>query len=359
MGKIKQSALITHAIGWLLFLCLPLLFIAGQNSNEVASGLITSPFYWLFFLCYAIIFYTHTWLLLPDWFYKKKYMLYGAAVIILFLLVYFIKPFDNLMGLTGGRHPMRSPPPFGDYPPEHPRGPGRPPRGFHLDIISIALFLLTIALSFAVVASKNLRVTQQRALHAEKEKAIAELSILKAQINPHFLFNTLNNLYSLAISDQPNTATGILKLSNILRYVTEEVTNAFVPLKAEIDCINDYIDLQRLRLSKKTTVNLNITGNTSNIQIAPMILMTFIENAFKFGVSAHQSSEINIGITTKEKTILFTCSNTLNNKATNPERTGVGLINTRKRLDYIYEHHYELDINTDNNLYTVTLTINT
>ena len=139
--------------------------------------------------------------------------------------------------------------------------PDGPPREHHpgrrrpqFDIVSINLCFLTIALSIAVISFRQLRKTKEKALEAEAKKAQAELSFLKAQINPHFLFNTLNNIYALANTNQENTAPAILKLSNILRYVTEEVSDDFVPLANEINCIKDYIDLQRMRVSTKTSM---------------------------------------------------------------------------------------------------------
>lgn len=353
MAGIKLSTLLTHAIGWLLFMSLPLLFISGQNSTETAIGLFTSPYYWMFFFCYAFIFYAHTYYILPEWYFKRKYVLYGISVLALLLYVYFLHPFDNLIS-----HQHQGPPPRFDRPPP-PRRPGPPGRRMHFDIIGISLFLLTLALSFAIVASENWRLSRQRAQQAETEKAQAELSILKAQINPHFLFNTLNNIYSLAVTGHNATAPSILQLSNILRYVTEDVAEDLVPLSAEIQCIRDYIDLQRLRLTQRTRVHFELTGNASAISIAPMILMTFVENAFKFGISAHENSEIKIALIIEDRNIRFTCINSLIPAEKLAERSGIGLANTRKRLDFIYGDQYQLDISETKDLYSVNLSIKT
>ena len=359
MNRLRVSILFSHAFGWLLFLSLPLVFVAGQSSVGAVSVLITSPYYWLFFLCYALVFYTHTYWLLPRWYFGNRIVLYFTAVLLLLTCIHFIHPFDNLMNLLGDKQaaPERfpGPPPFGEPGLHHPPGPRGGP-GF--DIISIALFLLTIALSITVVLSANWRRTQQMVLESQKEKAQAELSMLKAQIHPHFLFNTLNNLYALAASNHPSTATAILQLSNILRYVTEEVTNDFVSVESELNCIRDYIELQKLRLTPKTEVSVQIAEG-SGLRIAPMILMTFVENAFKFGVSTHDPSSISVSISVDGKSLLFVCRNTLVQPQRDVQSTGIGLRNTIKRLDYIYADRYSLQMETNSDSYTVTLKIDT
>lgn len=194
-------------------------------------------------------------------------------------------------------------------------------------------------------------------MKAEADKANAELSFLKTQINPHFLFNTLNNIYLLAVVKSDNTASSILKLSNMMRYFTDEVHEDFVTLEDEVDCMKDYIDLQSLRLGSSTKVNFTIEGRVQDRKIAPLVLMTFVENAFKHGVSKHEQSFIDIQLNVNDSHIKFTCSNRLfaNNK--NAERTGIGLTNVQQRLDYLYPDRYRLSMNTDNGNYTVNLLI--
>jgi sensor histidine kinase YesM len=238
---------------------------------------------------------------------------------------------------------------------EGPRGP----RGRHnnFDIISIVLFILTIALSIAIVTTRRWRLTEQRATRAETEKANAELSFLKAQINPHFLFNTLNNIYSLAVTNQKNTAPSILKLSNILRYVTDEISEDYVSLTDEVDCMKDYIDLQQLRLGEKTDVVFTVKGDLEYRKIAPLVLMTFIENAFKYGVSNREKSEIRIELWVEKDLIRFFCSNRIFETKGNPERTGIGISNTKQRLEYLYAGKHDLSIDASNGVFTVDLSI--
>jgi LytS/YehU family sensor histidine kinase len=213
------------------------------------------------------------------------------------------------------------------------------------------------SVSTALAIIKEWRTTLERAVRAEADKAQAELSFLKAQINPHFLFNTLNNIYSLAITKNENTSFAIMKLSNIMRYVTDDATHDFVSLQSEVDCISDYIDLQLLRLNKKTDVHFSVTGNTEDKQIAPLILITFVENVFKYGISNHEQSSVTIKLSADEKTIALFCQNKLFQTLRRIERAGIGLKNSRQRLEFLYPNKHLLNITTENGLYTVLLTL--
>jgi two-component system, LytTR family, sensor kinase len=276
----------------------------------------------------------------------------------LFAAVVAIKPFDGLMNQFNrpGNAQMR---PSSD---EFGQGPGadRPPpdngaRPGHTDIVSIILFVTVWSLSTAICIIRQWRNSEKRAIQAEADKANAELSFLKAQINPHFLFNTLNNIYSLAVTKNENTADSIMKLSNIMRYVTDDVREDFVSLDNEVECVRDYIDLQRLRLGKKMNIDFSVSGQTENKKIAPLILMTFIENVFKYGISSHEQSDIIIKIAAEHHNISFFCQNKLFDVKRNPERTGIGIANTRQRLQHLYPNKHFLDIKGRNDLYTVHL----
>ncbi|MDQ0641601.1 LytS/YehU family sensor histidine kinase [Pedobacter sp. W3I1] len=229
--------------------------------------------------------------------------------------------------------------------------------GPNIDIISIFLFLIIVIIGFTQETNKQLRLTTQRFLQAEAEKAHAELSFLKAQVNPHFLFNTLNNIYTLAIIKDENTAPSIMKLSNIMRYITDEAGCDFVSLQSEVDCITNFIALQKLRLTKKTDLNYELTGNFENKKIAPLILMAFVENVFKYGISNHKSNSLTIKINVQNSSINFYCQNTIYRDKKNTERTGIGIENTKQRLRYIYGDKHILNIKDNDGLFTVNLAI--
>jgi LytS/YehU family sensor histidine kinase len=261
---------------------------------------------------------------------------------------------------SGQQRPMR--PMMDESPPfDHPGPPPGPPRERRgerkTDIASIIFFVAVWSLSTSLCIIKQWRITEQRAARAETDKANAELSFLKAQINPHFLFNTLNNIYSLAVTRNEHTAESIMKLSNIMRYVMDDVREDYVSLENELQCMTDYIDLQRMRLGKKMDVDLSVTGDVSNKKIAPLILLTFIENVFKYGVSNHEPAMIVIRLAVEDHTIKFSCINKLFETERHAERTGIGLVNTQQRLQHLYSGKHSLKIDKSNGFYSVLLTL--
>lgn len=355
--KNRLFTLIAHMAGWLFFFSLVLGFVhKSPEGGTIASNFFSTEFLSFCFI-YLFIFYFNTYVLIPRLYLQEKFILYAIAVIAFFAVVYYIKPFDNLMNHFQGRvNEMR--------PPGPPPGPGirnmpapRPGRPQQMDIVSIILFITVWSLSTAICIVRQWRLTEQRAAQAEVDKANAELSFLKAQVNPHFLFNTLNNIYSMAVTKNENTAASILKLSNIMRYVTDDVREDFVSLNNEIECMGDFIDLQRLRLGKKMNVDFSVKGDTENKKIAPLILMTFIENVFKYGISNHESSDILIKLVAEEHSITFFCQNKLFEAKRNRERTGTGIPNVRMRLQHLYPGKHSLDISSNDNLFTVQLTL--
>lgn len=215
--------------------------------------------------------------------------------------------------------------------------------------------LLSLAMSLTIETTYRWWRSSHHALHAEARKTAAELSFLKAQLHPHFLFNTLNNIYSLAMSRHEYTATSILKLSNMMRYATTDTHHDYVLLQREIECMNDYIDLQKLRLTDRTRVKFSVSGNPGFKCIAPLLLLPFLENAFKYGVSNQEPSDIIINLSTTEHSINFYCSNKHFTLPEDPLPAGYGIANTRERLQYLYPDKYELNIREEEGVYMVRL----
>lgn len=374
MLRVKTYLIIVHIAGWLLFMAFPLLFLNGRQGSGNVFKLLQSPYYWLFCFTYIFLFYINSYLFIPKLFLKKQYFKYALINIILYTGVYFLRPYDKLLthneqynyAPSGPPPPMKGermlpPPGYGGRPPRLGPAPGdrRLERHVPFDTISLFIFIMILALSAATKTIQQWKLTEQRATQAEADKASAELSFLKAQINPHFLFNTLNNIYTLAVMKDDNAPDSIMKLSNIMRYVTDDANEDFVSLQSEVDCINDYIELQRLRLGEKTAIDIDISGNIGLKKIAPLILMTFIENVFKYGVSKHERSAIVIKIQATETEIAFFCENRIFQDVNESNRTGIGLKNTRKRLEHLYAGRHSLTITSQNNFYTVNLTLQT
>ncbi|WP_224998657.1 sensor histidine kinase [Cesiribacter sp. SM1] len=365
MRALKGTTILSHVVGWLIVLSLPILFLTQLPGSQSIASLLYSANFWIFNLSYIALFYVHVFWIYPQLYVKKKYFLYVAAILLLFAGFAFLRPFDRFIVQRQSNNEFRERvegmpgPPFREIGQEGRMPPAfRERRGPHFDVVSSFLFLMIVSLGIALQTNQRLRITEKRALQAERDKVNAELSFLKAQINPHFLFNTLNNIYSLAVIGSEHTADSILKLSNIMRYVTDEVTHNLVPLESEAACIRDYVDLQRLRLSKRVTLHYSESGNLSNKTIPPMILMTFVENTFKYGISNHENVDIMIRLQAEENQISFYTRNRLFETPRPVISTGVGLSNTKQRLAHMYPHSHTLSIDSTGGYFTVTLTIN-
>ena len=189
-----------------------------------------------------------------------------------------------------------------------------------------------------------------------------ELGLLKAQINPHFLFNTLNNLFSMARKYRDEkTAQGISKLAHIMRYMIYDTDVNKIALSKEMDQIKNLIELQKLRFSTDDDINININveGEIENVKIAPMILIPFVENAFKYSISLQNPTVIEINLKIADENLFFNVKNTINRQKQGKDEnsSGIGLANIRRRLKLLYPDSHELNIAEDENLFFVSLTI--
>lgn len=193
----------------------------------------------------------------------------------------------------------------------------------------------------------------------ENEKLVAELNYLKAQINPHFLFNTLHNLNYLVYSGSKNATEVIIKLSNIMRYMIYDANKERVALKKEIEYMNDYIHLESIRLNQKFHLDFMVTGGVDQIEIAPLVMLTFLENAFKHGVSDQEENcWIKVNLRTNENAIDYEVSNKiLKSTASRNLKSGFGLENVKKRLELSYPNQYALNIREEDSVYNVHLTL--
>lgn len=191
----------------------------------------------------------------------------------------------------------------------------------------------------------------------EKEKNAMELQFLKSQINPHFLFNTFNNLYGLSLSDPQKTPDAILKLSEMMRYMLYESNVEKVSLQKEVTYLQHMISLQELRYDDQTYINFDISGNLENYSIAPLLLISFVENAFKHGDVMDKKEPLIISIKLKDGKLVFNLRNKISYK--NKDHVGgIGLQNVKRRLDLLYHNSYELDIKNDNVIFESSLTVN-
>ncbi|UMB59884.1 sensor histidine kinase [Lutibacter sp. A80] len=227
--------------------------------------------------------------------------------------------------------------------------------------IFMGVQILFGVLLFAVGASVKLvsewyKNEKQKAL-IETQKINTELSFLKAQINPHFLFNSLNSIYSLANKKSDFTTDAIITLSELMRYMLYETDREYVSLKKEIDYIKNYIALQNLRLKDSSGVRFNARGNLDHY-IEPLLLISFIENAFKYGTDYTGKTNINIQISIEDQKLILTSTNYISINEKNKDSSGIGLQNIRARLNLLYPNTHSLKIKESEKLYSLELVLN-
>ncbi len=201
---------------------------------------------------------------------------------------------------------------------------------------------------------------RQRQTEVERLKAVvteSELQFLKSQINPHFLFNNLNNLYAHSLNNSPKTSDIILQLSSLMRYMLHDCKEKFVALEKEFNYLRDFIDLQRLQIENKAQIEVKIQGETVDKFIAPLILVTFVENSFKHSMSS-QTEEIKIIIelSVEDHLLSLYCANTFSTNSNVEQLShGIGLENVRARLDLLYPNAHQLEVSVEHKLYEVRL----
>lgn len=347
--KPRSINIFWHVTVCLAFLALPLLlsprpahaplFDVPMVRDFLANGII------------LLLFYLNYYLLIPKLYFQDRSITYALCIVAGFFAVAFIP--SALTGFVPWGTDSLQPPIHGDLVPPGPGSPSSPPADFLVHVKH------NIILYVAIVMFSVLLRVRTKLFNTELQRQRAEIGTLKNQINPHFLFNTLNNIYAYAIREKSQiTASSILKLSGMMRYVVTETSKDFVELEKEIGYLDDYIDLQKMRLTNSLELSYTITGNLANKVIAPMVLIPFIENAFKHGVNPDHESYISIRMEVVENRFEMVIEN--QKVRGTPEKhtqSGVGIENTKARLDLFYPNKYRLAINNEVDHYRVKLSL--
>jgi sensor histidine kinase YesM len=227
-------------------------------------------------------------------------------------------------------------------------------RAGYSSLLIISLLVNLMAIGIALSIRYVMRQSEKK-----QKKVEAELAWLKNQINPHFLFNTLNNISSLAQIDGDETQEAIMQLSDLLRYAMYETNKPKVPLEGEVEFMRNYIELMKLRCNEMTEIRSEFIVHNSKIEIAPLLFISLIENAFKHGMNSNAPATIDISMVQTDSTLVFTCDNTNNPKPSKDRSgSGIGLENTRRRLNLIYPNHYQWEQTiTPENIYHIKITL--
>jgi two-component system, LytTR family, sensor kinase len=307
--------------------------LVTQGKHWLLLGLLTIPFYFI-----------NTYLLVPFYLSNRKYGTYAVLLIVCIFINTILKDCANSLGLMPGAPII----PNGNY--------TWPMHVFPL------LLLFGMGTSFEMIL--RWEVQRRREEQIEKEKISTELTLLKNQVNPHFLFNALNTIFSLTEKKSPSAGRAILLLSSIMRYVLYETKRDRVQLLMEVLHIQDYIALQRLRIPDTANIEIRFTyaGDLRRARIEPSLLVMFVENAFKHGISYYHRSSILIDLQLSADTLLFTVSNSKlpyaeNRRQFDSHYSGIGLANTQRRLDLIYGKRYTLEIRETTECFHITLQI--
>ncbi len=352
INREKVWRVLPHIIGVLLIAIMPM-FLFDESDERIRTW--TYRYYYqLFFL--IIAFYGNYLFIVPQFFLKNKRIRFFLILIMFAVSLTWIsqsiskkldiyKPPRREMNTTNEVNEIT----------EEKRILGLHPR-----IMDDLLFLvLVFGFSTGMSILQKQRKDKEKQQKLEKANVENELAFLKNQINPHFFFNSLNNIYALIDIDGTKAQQGIEKLSGLMRYLIYESNSPYVPVSKEFEFTRNYIELMRQRLTKKVKLDVDISDENSGANIPPLLFISFIENAFKHGISYRSDSFIEIKLHTTEDTVHFSCKNSIpaaQDKQTN-NQGGVGITNIRKRLNILYGNEERLIINEDKNEYFVTMKI--
>lgn len=358
MRKIKFKLIILHLLVWGIIFILNLLFMRSFVYN------FNFNYHLLIWALYIVVFYTNYLIFIPFLLFHKKILLYIIFSFALLSVSFYAKNTVLKKTYDGASIAFKN-----ENPNIHNKGetitiPTRPAKAIFSRRGGRPITFILLGILFSYLISLLLKLLQKwyneekyRA-ELEKEKLVTELTLLKEQINPHFLFNSLNNIYSLSISKSDKVTTAILKLSSILRYFLYENVGSIVYLKDEISVIKDYIELQKLRMNDKVTLSFNVVGNPEYCKIEPFIIMPLIENTFKFGNDNINESFIDIAIIIMNNKLGLKIQNKIVYKPkAKDQNSGIGIKNIKRRLDLLYPGKYKFIIGESKGVFTTHLEI--
>lgn len=333
VNKINRPTLqllLIHIAFWIMLVLPPFLFRYNTPSNRFTEYslyriLISNAFL-------AIIFYVNAFYFFPSIFKKKGFWIYLLVIIATIAGIWFFSQYldDNL------------------FPTRRKWG-----RSVFPNIISY-IFIVGISCSYRIIIDHLKQ--QKNNKEKETENLKTELSFLRSQISPHFMFNVLNNLVSLARKKSDKMESALLQLSSLLRYMLYEGNQGRISLRQEVKYLQGYIDLQKLRFGDDVDIEFNVKGDVDEFELEPMLLIPFVENAFKHGMGTIQNPSIRIYMEVMDKKLHFEVENDIPPVGESKDASsGIGLANTTRRLDLLYNNLYDLKVSQENQKYLVKL----
>lgn len=338
----KWITVLIHALAWILLFSLPYLLRPSYNPNEAKppepqNSNILFIITRISDVLLILFFYMNAQLLIPRLLYSKKYALFIVSIAFSFVSYVAIigilrKKFVSTEYFSWNKHFF-----FSTF---------------------IFLFILSCSIAYKTIRDKI--IADNLAKEKENENLKTELSLLRSQVSPHFMFNVLNNMVALARKQSDQLEPSLIKLSSLMRYMLYETDEEKVPLEKETEYLQSYIDLQQQRYGKKVIINVNMHPPDKNYNIEPMLLIPFVENAFKHGTGLIENAYIDIDMKAKNNILYFSVTNKYNaaSHEIKDKASGIGLANVKRRLELLHPSKHELYITKDNNLFTVSLKIN-
>ncbi|MBI2729731.1 MAG: histidine kinase [Sphingobacteriales bacterium] len=337
----KWVTVALHAAAWVLLFSLPFLLRPSYNENPAAHkpretsvgiiGYITND------ILYVVFFYINALFLIPSFIYRRKYNQYSAIIVLCFTALLFVTWFIIFNVLAQPRFNIRS----------------------HF-LFNFFFFLFILAGSTAYRMIKDRTRADRVAREKQTENLKTELSLLRSQASPHFMFNVLNNMVALARKKSDLLEPALLKFSSLMRYMLYETDEDKVPLEKETEYLQSYIDLQQLRFGKNVVIDTDMQMADGHYEIEPMLLIPFVENAFKHGTGMIDEAHIEIKLKTEKGSLLFSVKNRYDPASIEikDKTSGIGLANVKRRLNLLYGDKQQLQIDEKNNWFVVSLKLN-
>jgi two-component system, LytTR family, sensor kinase len=340
--------ILIHAAVWLVYISYELAmfyFSTGSSRSLIIS--------YLNFTVYIFLFYAFAFYLLPLLFKHKKYLTFLLSFVIVMALFIGIRYcYVHILFARGLNYPYVS------------------LKTFLAETVWRGGYFIMLSFGYWVAASligaeREMRILEEKRARSEREAIEAEnnlkqaqLQYLRNQINPHFLFNTLNFFYGQILPASPGTAAGILHLANIMRYALKDKEHSSKALlEDEVEHIRNFIQLYRLRFGERLQVDFEVVGDINFRMILPLVLITFVENSFKYGDLFDAAHPVKIRLQVDDQRLCFHTHNKKKVGPTESSSNGIGIGNTRRRLELVYQNRYQLDIQDDTRFYSSTLTI--
>lgn len=337
----KWIVVLLHVIAWVVLFTLPKLLIPSyeghEKHQEIPKPFNETAFIVIINITWIALFYFNSLFLIPRLVYRKKYWLYGLINLIIYVwlivqtwLIFFA--FKAIQYFNWRLHL----------------------------VYSFFVFLFIQAMSTAYQMIKDRIEADKLLKEKENENLKTELSFLRSQVSPHFMFNVLNNMVALARKQSDQLEPSLIKLSSLMRYMLYEADEDLVSLESEVEYLHSYIDLQLQRFGNKVAMKLDFSDIDKDYEIEPMLLIPFVENAFKHGVSGLEDALIEIELKAFKNQLIFVVRNKYNSQVEEikDKTSGIGLANVKRRLQLLYHSNHQLNIQDVNNTFTVSLLLN-